>query len=987
MDLDRGFFTATNYMLSTYINQTVWPFSQLMKNAAYKNYFGTRLANHLYTTFNPIRMNERIAYHQQLIEAEIPAHVERWLGTTSSYGNAMPSVDYWYTQVAKLKTFAEARPAALLNDLATNYGFSAATTLALSVYPNNAGTLLFNDMKVLEPNWSGLYPKNLPITLTAVDRPGYTFKGWAESTTQDIVSKLSSWSYLDNGTNQGTAWYGTNFDASAWKVGFGKFGYGDTQQTVVSYGSSSSNKYVTTYFRKTFEVSEAVKSTSSFVLNLLRDDGAVVYLNGKEIVRSNMPTGSIDYTTLTPASVNGTNETTYFSYPVNAADLVAGTNVLAVEVHQNTLSSSDLGFDLQLQAIVPDTLNLISTQRSYTFSLTAEQRITAVYTSKGQHLLPDTLHQNWTLYKAQSPYYLQGDVVVPAHVTLTVEPGVTVHLAPKANLLVYGNLQAIGKADDKILFDLNPEYSNANNSWGAICILNASDTIRMTHVTIVDAGKGPIPNRDVAAISAFRSDLVLDNLRIVSTDYDPVVTRYGSLHITNSTLHSGIVGNLINVKNGKSYISDCFFEGNDFPDTDAIDYDHVDNGVIRNSVIRNFGGFNSDAIDLGESSNVRIDSVLIYNIYDKGVSVGLQTDVRIKNATIMNTTLGFGIKDSSFVHADSCTFYAVGTPFANYEKIAGRSGGNAWISNSILSNSYKKTYSSDGKSFTQVSYCLSDNDSLPEGFGNRFGNPQFRSPGTFDFNLTSGSPALQAGSFASDLGSRIRSFTAKPYAMISDIFYNANGDPNRTEFIGLYNPGDAVIDLSGLELSNAVEFVFPQGSLLQPREKILVAKSTDLSLLKSSYKAFTWTSGSLANEGETIRLATKTGIVHDQVSYAPTAPWPSVSGPDERVLSIVSPERDNHFAENWMATSYETFAGLATSTTELIGAFPNPSRGPVTWQHGSANSQPVELYDLTGQCVRRLRVENGETTDLSAFAGQLLLARIGTKTVKLVILR
>lgn len=985
MDLDRGFFTASSYLISTYVNQTVWPFSQLMKNAAYKKYFGTRLANHLYTTFNPIRMNQRIDYHQQLIEAEIPNHVARWLGTTSSYGNAMASVDYWYTQVARLRTFAEARPAVLLNDL-VNYGFTAPSTLALSVYPSNAGNLLFNDMKVLESNWSGLYPKNLPIVLTAVDKPGYTFKGWATSTTQEIISKLSSWSYLDNGSDQGTVWYDKSFDASTWKTGFGKFGYGDTQQTVVSYGSSSSKKYVTTYFRKTFEVSEAVKSTSNFILNLLRDDGAVVYLNGKEIVRSNMPTGPISSTTLAPASVGGTNETTYFSYPVDADDLVAGTNVLAVELHQNALNSSDLGFDLQLLANVPDTLNLISTARNYSLTLTGDQRLAAVYAPKGQNLLPDTVHQNMTLYKAKSPYYLQGDVVVPAQVTLTVEPGVVVHMAPKSNMMVYGAMNAIGKADDKIVFDLNPDYTNVNNSWGALCFLNATDTIRMRHVTIMDAGKGPIPNRDVAAISAFKCDLVLDNLRIVSTDYDPVVTRYGSLHITNSTLHSGIVGNLINVKNGKSYISDCFFEGNDFPDTDAIDYDNVDDGVIRNSVIRNFGGFNSDGIDLGESSNVRIDSVLIYNIYDKGVSVGLQTDVRIKNATIMNTNLGFGIKDSSFVHADSCTFYAVGTPFSNYEKIAGRAGGNAWVTNSIFSNSYDKSYKSDGKSFSQISYSLSDNDSLPEGFNNRFGNPQFNSPGTFDFGLKPNSPALNGG-FASDMGSRIRSFTAKPYVMISDIFYNANNDSTRTEFIGLYNPGDAVVDLSGLELSNAVVFDFPDGTFLQPKEKMLVAKSANLSLLKNSYPVYTWTSGSLANEGETIRLATVTGIVHDQVTYRPTAPWPNVAGADERVLSIISPERDNHFAENWTTTPYELYSNLTRPTANGVSVYPNPTRGPITVRHQAGTAKRLDLYNLTGQMVRSFKVENGETLDLSAFAGQMLLARIGDKTLKIVVLK
>jgi len=826
MDLDRGFFHVNDYLISFYTSQDVWPFGQLMMNTAYKQYFGTRLANHLFTTFNPIRMDKRIDYHRSLIEAEIPNHVAEWLGTTSSYGNAMPSVEYWYNEVAKLKVFAEGRPAVLLTDL-QKYGFSSSAELSLSVYPSNAGTVLFNDMTVPEINWSGLYPKNLSITLTAVDKPGYVFKGWSASLTQEVIPKQSEWKYLDNGSNQQTNWQVPGFDDASWKTGLGNFGYGDTQQTLISYGSSSSSKYITTYFRKTFNVSESLKSCAGFVLNVLRDDGAVVYLNGREVVRSNMPTGTINYQTFSATSVSDSDETTYFAYPIDPSALVNGVNVIAVEVHQNVANSADLGFDLQLLAQVPDTLNLLSTSKDFSFSLSGDRRITAVYQSRGQNLVPDTLSGDITFYKALSPYVLQGDVTVPANVTLTIEPGVEIFMAPKANLMVYGSMQALGDANDRIVFKRNPDYSDG--SWGALCFLNATDTIRMSYVTVVDAGKGPLPIRDVAAISAFKSDLLLDNLTIISTDYDPIVTRYGSVSLTNSTLHSGIVGNLINVKNGKGYIENCFFEGNDFPDTDAIDYDNVDNGVIKNSVIRNFGGSNSDGIDLGESSHVLIDSVLIYNIFDKGVSVGLRTSVTIKNAMIMNTSLGFGIKDSSAVYADSCTFYGVGTPVANYEKIVGRAGGNAYITNSILSNSYNQTFSSDVRSRTFISHTLSDNDPLPEANNNVFGNPAFNSPGTFDFGLQAFSPARSSGfanGASSDMGSVIRAFTASPYLLLSDIFYNKNLDVSRTEFVAFYNPSNQVIDLSGYVVSEAegsmgyAKYVVSSESLTDVAEKV-----------------------------------------------------------------------------------------------------------------------------------------------------------------------
>jgi len=988
MDLDRGFFSVAGDLSAFYIAQDVWPFSQLMKNAAYKQYFGTRLANHLFTTFNPIRMDKRIDYHRSLIEAEIPNHVARWLGATSSYGNAMPSVEYWNNEVAELKVFAEGRPAVLLTDL-QKYGFSSSAELSLSVYPSNAGSVLFNHMTVPETTWSGLYPKNLPITLTAVDKPGFAFKGWSTSLTLEVISKHSEWKYLDNGSNQQTNWQAPGFNDASWKTGLGNFGYGDTQQTLISYGPSSSSKYITTYFRKTFNATESLRSCGALVLNVLRDDGAVVYLNGHEVVRSNMPIGTINYQTLSTTPVSGTDETTYFAYPIDPSLLVSGPNVIAVELHQNLANSSDLGFDLQLVAQVPDSSNLLSTSKNYTFSLSDNRQVTAIYQSRGQNLVLDTLTKNITFYKALSPYVLQGDLTIPANVTLTIEPGVEIYMAPQANLMVYGSMQALGNANNRIVFKRNPDYSDG--SWGALCFLNATDTIRMSYVTVVDAGKGPSPIRDVAAISAFKSNLVLDHLTIISTDYDPIVTRYGSVSLTNSTLHSGIVGNLINVKNGKGYIEHCFFEGNDFPDTDAIDYDNVDNGVIKNSVIRNFGGSNSDGIDLGESSHVLIDSVLIYNIFDKGVSVGLRTSVTIKNVLIMNTTLGFGIKDSSSVYADSCTFYGVGTPVANYEKIVGRAGGNAYITNSIFSNSYNQSYSSDVRSRTYIAHSLSDNDPLPEANNNVFGNPAFNSPGTFDFGLQAFSPARLSGfsnGAPSDMGSVIRSFTATPYVLLSDIFYNKNKDTtNRTEFIAFYNPSNQVIDLSGYVVSEAVDFTFPQGTSISPGRKVLLAKNLSLIPDIGNFEhAWTWTKGSLSNDGETIRLSTKNGIIIDQVSYQTGSPWPDVSDMDERVLTVIAPALDNHFGENWKTSIYGSYVGIQPRTVGKFVAYPNPTRGEVNLSTGTTSVERVDVFTVQGTHVLSQPIQGEATIDLGRFGSGVYLVRIGNHVEKVIVL-
>ncbi len=165
-----------------------------------------------------------------------------------------------------------------------------------------------------------------------------------------LIATGTSWKYLANGSNQGTAWRATAFNDASWPSGNAELGYGDGgEATVVPYGPSSFNKYITTYFRKSFTVTNPAAYTA-LSLQLLRDDGAVVYLNGTQVARSNMPTGTISYTTRASSTITSSGETTYYTYTPTLSLLVTGTNVIAVEVHQVNPSSPDLSFNLSLTA-------------------------------------------------------------------------------------------------------------------------------------------------------------------------------------------------------------------------------------------------------------------------------------------------------------------------------------------------------------------------------------------------------------------------------------------------------------------------------------------------------------------------------------------------------------------------------------------------------------------------------------------------------------
>lgn len=181
----------------------------------------------------------------------------------------------------------------------------------------------------------------------------------------------SGWRYLDTGVNLGDSdivvghgsysashWKHPSFDDTGWAMGQAILGYGSisdaTVNTVVGYGGDASDKHETTYFRKSFSVTGASEFTA-LKIDVLREDGAILYLNGREIVRTNVKTGNVTFTDLALVGIGGTDEKALhgFMYELSAGDLVEGVNILTVEIHQSSLGSSDLGVDVKIRGVKP----------------------------------------------------------------------------------------------------------------------------------------------------------------------------------------------------------------------------------------------------------------------------------------------------------------------------------------------------------------------------------------------------------------------------------------------------------------------------------------------------------------------------------------------------------------------------------------------------------------------------------------------------------
>jgi len=163
------------------------------------------------------------------------------------------------------------------------------------------------------------------------------------------MGKDAQWYYKDNGLSlDGTNWNLATTDNSTWASGAAPLGYGDAVNTTVSFGPDSGNKYITTYFYRDININLAdVASMVEF--GLKRDDGAVVYVNGVEVFRDNMPQGAFTYTTNSATIVDAADENRYWVHEVPKTVFTQGVNRIAVEIHNRDGQSSDLKFDMYVK--------------------------------------------------------------------------------------------------------------------------------------------------------------------------------------------------------------------------------------------------------------------------------------------------------------------------------------------------------------------------------------------------------------------------------------------------------------------------------------------------------------------------------------------------------------------------------------------------------------------------------------------------------------
>ena len=251
--------------------------------------------------------------------------------------------------------FSEAITAATANN-AANYKVtnSAGPNLTVSGATLNNGT---NVTLTVSPMSSGTYTLVVNGIRDASTSGNMILSNSTSSIGYHIVIPIdATWRFFTNNVDLGTAWRNPGYGdtLAPWSVGPALIAEEDCGclpypiKTPISRLDNGVYHY-TFYFRYHFNAPSAAPATVTF--GHVIDDGGIFYINGQEFYRFDMPAGPVNYLTQAP---NNTGNAVYLSgFSTTFTNLVAGDNVIAVEVHQNGTASSDITFGANFDISVP----------------------------------------------------------------------------------------------------------------------------------------------------------------------------------------------------------------------------------------------------------------------------------------------------------------------------------------------------------------------------------------------------------------------------------------------------------------------------------------------------------------------------------------------------------------------------------------------------------------------------------------------------------
>ena len=350
---DNGYYW--NGQRKTLEIEFVTLFLNLLNNSSFRKQFIDSFCLVAGSVFEPSRCQKIITELCNRVSAmQAYDNTSPW-GTANSLINSLSS-DRQYYMIYQLKAYSK-------------FNISGLTAQSVQMEANiDAAHLLVNGLPVPTDKFNGSLFR--PAVLEAQAPAGYRFVGWKNrnATTTRVLDTGSNWLYYDKGSLDGQSWFVSDYNTGSWKSGAAPLGYftGGSRdyQTTLNYGGNSNSKYPTYYFRHSVTLSETPVNGDYFILNFICDDGFVLYVNGQEVYRYNMPGGTVSFNTF--SSSYAPNNPDYGSVQLDADLFRKGDNVIAVEVHNNAANSTDIYWESSLDYTSVSGGNIICSTPKYT---------------------------------------------------------------------------------------------------------------------------------------------------------------------------------------------------------------------------------------------------------------------------------------------------------------------------------------------------------------------------------------------------------------------------------------------------------------------------------------------------------------------------------------------------------------------------------------------------------------------------------------------
>jgi hypothetical protein len=184
-----------------------------------------------------------------------------------------------------------------------------------------------------------------------------------------------------------------------------------------------------------------------------------------------------------------------------------------------------------------------------------------------------------------------------------------------------------------------------------------------------------------------------------------------------------------------------------------------------------------------------------------------------------------------------------------------------------------------------------------------------------------------------------------PQVVINEIHYNGPDNTVREEFIELYNPGDAPVDLSQWRLRGGVTYAFPINTLVPGHGFVVVAEDPQTVQARFGATAFGPWSGALNNDGETATLSDALDHVIDEVAFTTEFPWPIAANGAGASMQLVNPDLDNDLGSSWRSGTPPTPG--ATNVVFAANAAPNIRQVKHTPKSPTATNQVTITCKVT----------------------------------------